>query len=82
VTASPVYDSRAQVFAEIWDVFERGGLIVQCAWCGSARIDERWVVAPQYVFSAIDAGPSLSHSICHHCASGYRPARSGFMEEQ
>lgn len=69
MTASPVTESRAQVFAEIWDEFERGRLIVQCAWCRSVRIDEQWVLAPRAALAAIDARLSLSHSICPTCAS-------------
>jgi len=66
---APTLDGRAAVFAAIWDAFERGNLIVQCAWCRSVRLGVKWVVASPSVFSAIDAGPSLSHSICPGCAA-------------
>jgi hypothetical protein len=60
-------DGTGTVFAEIWDAFERGDLIVQCAWCESVRRGKRWVEAPPSVFYAIDARLTLSHSICPRC---------------
>jgi hypothetical protein len=60
-------EGTGTVFAEIWDAFERGDLIVQCAWCKSVRRGKRWVEAPPAVFDAIDARLALSHSICPRC---------------
>jgi hypothetical protein len=60
---------EGNVFGEVWDAFESGGLIVQCAWCKAVRIGEDWVAAPLSVFSAIDARLSVSHSICPDCTA-------------
>jgi hypothetical protein len=69
MSASPEPDGAGAVFAKLWDVFERGGLIVLCAWCRSVCIEEEWIVAPASVFSAIDGRNSLTHSICPECAA-------------
>jgi hypothetical protein len=56
------------VFSRIVAIYDDGGLVPSCAWCGRVRIDETWVVPPPAALDAIDAHNTLSHSMCDACA--------------
>jgi len=58
-----------EVFSRIVEIYEEGGIMPTCAWCGRVRIDDAWVVPPAAALDAIDARNTLSHSICDACAS-------------
>jgi hypothetical protein len=60
--------STNDVFAHIVAIYERGGVLPICAWCGRVRIDESWVRPPRAALAAIDERNTLSHSICDECA--------------
>jgi hypothetical protein len=62
------------VFSHIFDIYDSGGVVPICAWCGRVRIEGTWLVPPPAALAAIDDRNTLSHSICAECASG-RPAR-------
>jgi len=61
--------SRSAMFGEIWNVYERGGTIVRCAWCGQILLAESWVRPPLDALAAIDERLATSHSICPSCLS-------------
>lgn len=69
MNAAPQPDETEAPFAAVWNAFERGGMIIQCAWCKSVQIGEEWIRAPHSVFSAIDVRLSVSHSICPDCTA-------------
>ncbi len=56
-------------FWHVWDIFERGGVIVACAWCDRICVEGAWGYAPIGALEAIDGRQTLSHSICPHCAA-------------
>jgi len=60
-------DTRAGIFARVWDLYDQGKVLVACAWCGRIRLDEGWVEPPTSAITAIDAPNLLSHSICEDC---------------
>jgi hypothetical protein len=60
-------ENAADLFSEIWTLFNRGELIPSCAWCGRVRIAETWAFPPKGALDAIDARLSTSHSICPSC---------------
>jgi hypothetical protein len=67
--------STGNVFSRIVEIYEDGGLVPICAWCGRVRIDDTWVEPPAAALDAIDARNTLSHSMCDACASrGVPPA--------
>jgi hypothetical protein len=57
------------VFARIWALYEEGGILVACAWCGRIRLDEHWLRPPRSVVAAVDAPNMFSHSICEDCTT-------------
>jgi hypothetical protein len=59
----------SEVFSRIVAIYEDGGVVPACAWCGRVRIDDTWVVPPSAALDAIDARNTLSHSMCDDCAS-------------
>jgi hypothetical protein len=59
----------SDVFSRIVEIYEAGGVVPACAWCGRLRIDDTWVVPPPAALDAIDARNTLSHSICDACGS-------------
>jgi hypothetical protein len=62
-------------FARIVGIYEKGGVLPICAWCGRVRIDDTWLIPPPAALDAIDARHTLSHSICDACeARGRREA--------
>jgi len=63
-----------EVFSRIVEIYEEGGVMPACAWCGRVRIGEAWVVPPPAALAAIDERNTLSHSICDACASRGTPA--------
>jgi hypothetical protein len=62
---------RNNIFTRIWAVYEDGGLLAMCAWCGRVRLDSEWVFAPRSVLVAIDEPSIISHSICETCVAGF-----------
>jgi hypothetical protein len=60
--------STDDVFAHVVAVYEAGGVLAICAWCGRVRIDETWLRPPRAALDAIDERNTLSHSICDECA--------------
>jgi len=65
---------ESDVFSRIVAIYEDGGVVPTCAWCGRVRIDGTWVVPPPAALDAIDARNTLSHSICDACAPRGTPA--------
>jgi hypothetical protein len=64
----------SEVFSRIVAIYDDGGIVPACAWCGRVRIDDAWIVPPAAALAAIDERNTLSHSICDACASRGRPA--------
>jgi hypothetical protein len=64
----------SEVFSRIVAIYDDGGIVPTCAWCGRVRIDDAWIVPPAAALAAIDERNTLSHSICDACASRGRPA--------
>jgi hypothetical protein len=64
----------SEVFSRIVAIYDDGGILPACAWCGRVRIDDAWIVPPAAALAAIDERNTLSHSICDACASRGRPA--------
>lgn len=62
------------VFSRIVAIYEEGGVVPICAWCGRVRIEDTWLVPPPTALAAIDVRNTLSHSICDACASRGAPA--------
>jgi hypothetical protein len=62
------------VFSRIFAIYEEGGVVPICAWCGRVRIDGAWLIHPPAVLAAIDARNALSHSICDACRARGEPA--------
>jgi len=56
-----------EVFSRIVEIYEKGGVLPTCAWCGRVRIDDKWVDAPPAALAAIEEHNVLSHSICDGC---------------
>ncbi len=63
----------ADVFSRIVAIYEEGGFLPICAWCGRVRIDGAWLVPPPAALAAIDARHTLSHSICEACRTRGAP---------
>lgn len=57
------------VFLRIVAIYDEGGVLPICAWCGRVRIDDAWLVPPPAALAAIDERHTLSHSICDECAA-------------
>lgn len=49
------------------ELYDAGGRITMCAWCGRVDIDGEWLIPPQATLAEIDAPSTLSHSICPKC---------------
>jgi hypothetical protein len=66
-----VADERdgSSAFWDVWDIFERGGVLVACAWCDRICVEGVWGYAPIGALDAIDGRQTLSHSICPQCAA-------------
>ena len=62
------------VFSRIVGIYDEGGILPICAWCGRVRIEDVWVVPPPAALAAIDDRNTLSHSICDVCTSRKAPA--------
>jgi hypothetical protein len=58
------------IFARIWAVYEDGGLLAMCAWCGRVRLDGDWLFPSQAAIAAVDGPSMISHSICESCSVG------------
>jgi len=69
---APGPDGPGGVFSRVWAVYEAGGILAVCAWCGRVRIDGNWLAAPRAALAAIDTRNTLSHSICDECAEATR----------
>ena len=63
-----------EVFDRIVEIYDDGGVLPICAWCGRVRIDDEWLVPPPAALAAIDDRNTLSHSMCDACASPADPA--------
>ena len=63
----------SDVFARIVAIYEAGGVLPICAWCGRVRIDDTWLTPPPAALAAIDARHTLSHSICDACGARGTP---------
>jgi hypothetical protein len=63
------------VFADVWELFEHGALIPQCAWCERVLIEEIWVHAPRAAMAAVDVRLTMSHTICPSCIEASATAR-------
>ena len=48
-------------------LYDAGGRITMCAWCGRVDIDGEWLIPPDATLAKIDAPNTLSHSICPKC---------------
>jgi hypothetical protein len=64
----------ADVFSHIFEIYDAGGVLPICAWCGRVRIEDTWVVPPRAALDAIDDRNTLSHSICDACAPRTAPS--------
>ena len=62
------------MFSRIWAVYEDGGLLAMCSWCGRVRLGDDWLFAPRAALVAIDERSVISHSICKECADRFDPA--------
>ena len=62
------------VFSRIVAIYEEGGILPICAWCGRVRIDDTWLMPPPAALDAIDRRNALSHSICDACDARGAPA--------
>jgi hypothetical protein len=62
------------LFSRIVSIYDDGGILPACAWCGRVRIDDTWVEPPPAALDAIDTRNTVSHSICDACASRDAPA--------
>jgi hypothetical protein len=51
------------------EVYDAGGRITMCAWCGRVEFDSEWLTPPPATLPEIDAPNTLSHSICPKCAA-------------
>ena len=60
-------DPPSGVFARIWALYEKGEILVACAWCGRVRLDDDWLEPPSSVVAAVDGPNMFSHSICEDC---------------
>jgi hypothetical protein len=60
--------SSDDVFSHIVGIYENGGVLPICAWCGRVRIGDTWLRPPRAALAAIDERNTLSHSICDDCA--------------
>jgi hypothetical protein len=58
---------RSEIQAKIWKAYERGDLILACAWCTHVHLEGEWVHADRDTLSSIDAAVTLSHGICPTC---------------
>ena len=65
---------RSELLTKLWTVFEGGGLITVCAWCGSLEIDGQWIGADPGLLSTIDQPMTISHSVCPSCAGLLNPS--------
>ena len=61
------------IFSRIVAIYDEGGVLPVCAWCGRVRIDGTWIVPPPAALAAIDARHTLSHSVCDVCETGGAP---------
>ena len=68
------------VFSRIVAIYEAGGVLPICAWCGRVRIDGVWLMPPPAALAAIDVRHTLSHSICDACEARGAPvgAEAGY----
>ena len=66
-------EEAQEVFSRIVEIYDEGGVVPACAWCGRVRIDDTWVVPPPAALDAIDTRNTLSHSICDACTSRGTP---------
>jgi hypothetical protein len=62
---------RNKIFSRIWDLYESGGLLAMCAWCGRVRLDDGWLFPPRAALVAIDEPSVISHSICELCSTSF-----------
>jgi len=62
-----------EIFSRIVKIYDEGGVVPTCAWCGRVRIDGTWLVPPPAALAAIDERNTLSHSICDECTSRGAP---------
>jgi hypothetical protein len=63
-----------EVTRRILATYESGRFVTRCSWCGRVVLDGEWVRPPRAALTAIDAGYSMTHTICPLCtAEGSSP---------
>lgn len=59
--------ARSDIANRMIEVYDAGGRIPACAWCGRVEFDSEWLTPPSATLSEIDAPNTLAHSICPKC---------------
>jgi hypothetical protein len=57
-----------QIIARLIAIYETGGFIRVCAWCGRVKLDDDWFPIPDGALDAIVAPAGITHTVCPSCA--------------